>query len=53
MLMKEYRDEANAQILQQVSAQIAALTEPAQRQAAKLILDRLSSLLSSAAQPSG
>jgi esterase/lipase superfamily enzyme len=53
MLMKEYRDEASAQILEQVSAQIAALTEPAQRHAAKLILDRLNSLLSSAAQPSG
>jgi len=53
MLMKEYRDQANVQILQKVSAQIAALTEPSQRQAAKLILDRLNLLLSSAAQPSG
>jgi esterase/lipase superfamily enzyme len=53
MLMKEYHDQASAQILQQVSAQIAALTEPAQKAAAQLIFDRLNFLLSAAAQPSG
>jgi esterase/lipase superfamily enzyme len=53
MLMKEYRDQANAQILEQVSAQIAALSEPAQKEAAKLIFNRLNLLLSAAAQPSG
>ncbi|MGO8974438.1 MAG: alpha/beta hydrolase [Steroidobacteraceae bacterium] len=53
MLLKEYRDEASAQIVAQVSAQISALTEPSQRRAAQMILDRLNTLLASAGQPAG
>ncbi|MGA2341847.1 MAG: alpha/beta hydrolase [Steroidobacteraceae bacterium] len=53
MLLKEYRDQGRAQILKQVSDQIAALTEPAQKRAAKLIFERLSLLLAAAGQPAG
>jgi esterase/lipase superfamily enzyme len=53
MLMKEYHDQARAQIISQVSAQISALTEPSQKRAAQLILDRLNVLLASAGQPTG
>ena len=53
MLMKEYHDQARAVILSQVSAQISALAEPAQRRAAQLVLDRLNFLLASAGQPAG
>lgn len=52
MLLKEYHDQARAQILSQVSAQISALTEPSQRQAAQLVLDRLNLLLT-LSQPTG
>jgi esterase/lipase superfamily enzyme len=52
MLLKEYRDQAGPQILKQVSDQISLLTEPAQKQAAKLILQRLDLLLAAAA-PAG
>ena len=53
MLLKEYRDQARAQILKQVSDQIASFPEPAQKQAAKLILERLNILLAAAGQPAG
>jgi hypothetical protein len=53
MLLKEYRDQGRAQILKQVSDQIAALTEPAQKQAARLIFERLNLLLAAAGQPAG
>jgi esterase/lipase superfamily enzyme len=53
MLLKEYRDQARAQILKQVSDQIASFPEPAQKQAARLILDRLNVLLAAAGQPAG
>jgi esterase/lipase superfamily enzyme len=53
MLLKEYQDQARAQILEKVSAQISALTEPAQKQAAQLVLERLNYLLASAGQPTG
>ena len=45
VLLKEYRDQRPAQIVAQVSAQIAALTDPTQRQAGALILARLNGLL--------
>jgi esterase/lipase superfamily enzyme len=51
MLLKEYPNQAGAQILAQVSAQISALTEPAQKRAAEAILQRLNSLLASAGPP--
>lgn len=53
MLLKEYHDQARAQILSQVSAQISVLTDPSQRHAAQLVLDRLNFLLASAGQPTG
>ena len=53
MLLKEYPNQASAQILAQVSAQISALTEPAQKQAAEAIFQRLNYLLASAGPPVG
>jgi esterase/lipase superfamily enzyme len=53
MLLKEYPNQAGAQILAQVSAEISALTEPAQKRAAEAILQRLNYLLASAASPAG
>jgi esterase/lipase superfamily enzyme len=53
MLLKEYPNQASAQILAQVSAQISALTEPAQKQAAEAIFQRLNYLLASAGPPAG
>ncbi len=53
MLLKEYHDQASAQILSQVSAQISALTDPSQKHAAELVLDRLNFLLASAGEPTG
>ena len=47
MLLKEYHDQARAEILSQVSAQISALTEPSQKRAAQRVLDRLNFLLTS------
>ena len=43
--MKQYQNQGPAQIVQLVTAQIAALTDPTQRQAAQLILTRLNALL--------
>jgi esterase/lipase superfamily enzyme len=45
VLMKQYQNQGPAQIVQLVTAQIAALTDPTQRQAAQLILTRLNALL--------
>jgi esterase/lipase superfamily enzyme len=53
MLLKEYPNQASAQILAQVSAQISALTEPAQKRAAEAILQRLNTLLAAAGPPMG
>jgi len=53
MLLKDYRDQARAQILAQVSAQIASLSEPAQKKAARLILARLDDLLAAAGPSTG
>jgi esterase/lipase superfamily enzyme len=53
MLLKEYGDLASAQVLDRVSAQIAALSEPAQKRAAELVMQRLKYLLASGAGPAG
>jgi esterase/lipase superfamily enzyme len=45
VLLKQYRDQARAQILSQISAQISALTDPLQRQAGQTILARVNQLL--------
>jgi hypothetical protein len=43
--MKQYQNQRPTQIVQLVTAQIAALTDPTQRQAAELVLTRLNTLL--------
>jgi esterase/lipase superfamily enzyme len=48
VLMKQYQNQRPTQIVQLVTAQIAALTDPTQRQAAELVLTRLNSLLGAA-----
>jgi esterase/lipase superfamily enzyme len=45
VLMKQYQNQRPTQIVQLVTAQIAALTDPTQRQAAELVLTRLNALL--------
>ena len=45
VLLKQYQNQGPTQIVQLVSSQIAALTDPTQRQAAQLILSRLNALL--------
>jgi esterase/lipase superfamily enzyme len=45
VLLKQYHDQAQAQVVSQISAQISALSDPLQQQAGRLILARVNQLL--------